>query len=52
MDVKVSCLRVARLMRKAKIRSIVKRKFRITTNSEHKYLDAEISSTGNSKWIK
>ena len=37
LDVKVSRPRVARLMRKAKIRSIVKRKFRVTTDSEHKY---------------
>ena len=37
LDVKVSRPRVARLMKKAKIRSIVKRKFRITTDSEHKY---------------
>ena len=36
-DVKVSRPRVARLMKKAKIRSIVKRKFRVTTDSEHKY---------------
>ena len=41
LDVKVSRPRVARLMRKAKIRSIVKRKFRITTDSEHKYPVAE-----------
>lgn len=37
LDVKVSRPRVARLMKKAKIRSIVKRKFRVTTDSEHKY---------------
>jgi putative transposase len=37
LDVKVSCPRVARLMKKAKIRSIVKRKFRVTTDSEHRY---------------
>jgi len=36
-DVKVSRPRVARLMKKARIRSIVKRKFRVTTDSEHKY---------------
>ena len=35
--VKVSRPRFARLMKKAKIRSIVKRKFRVTTDSEHKY---------------
>lgn len=37
LDVKVSRPRVARLMKKAKIRSVVKRKFRVTTDSEHKY---------------
>lgn len=37
LDVKVSRPRVARLMRKAKIRSIVKKRFRVTTDSEHKY---------------
>jgi putative transposase len=37
LDVKVSRPRVARLMKKAKIKSIVKRKFRVTTDSEHKY---------------
>lgn len=37
LDIKVSRPRVARLMKKAKIRSIVKRKFRVTTDSEHKY---------------
>ncbi|GLU55249.1 hypothetical protein Dfri01_47100 [Dyadobacter frigoris] len=37
LDVKVSRPRVARLMKKAQIRSIVKRKFRVTTDSEHKY---------------
>lgn len=37
LDVKVSRPRVARLIKKAKIRSIVKRKFRVTTDSEHKY---------------
>lgn len=36
-DVKVSRPRVARVMKKAKIRSIVKKKFRVTTDSEHKY---------------
>ncbi|RYE19372.1 MAG: IS3 family transposase, partial [Sphingobacteriaceae bacterium] len=35
--IKVSRPRVARLMKKAKIRSITKRKFRVTTDSEHKY---------------
>ena len=35
--IKVSRPRVARLMQKAKIRSIIKRKFRLTTDSEHKY---------------
>jgi putative transposase len=37
LDVKVSRPRVVRLMKRAKIRSIVKRKFRVTTDSEHKY---------------
>ena len=37
LDVKVSRPRVARLMKKARIKSIVKRKFRVTTDSEHKY---------------
>jgi len=37
LDIKVSGQRVARLMKKAQIRSIVKRKFRVTTDSEHKY---------------
>jgi putative transposase len=37
LGVKVSRPRVARLMKKAKIRSNVKRKFRVTTDSEHKY---------------
>jgi putative transposase len=37
LDVKVSRPRVARLMKKAKIKNIVKRKFRVTTDSEHKY---------------
>lgn len=37
LNVKVSRPRVARLMKTAKIRSIVKRKFRVTTDSEHKY---------------
>ena len=37
LDIKVSRQRVARLMKKAQIRSIVKRKFRVTTDSEHKY---------------
>lgn len=35
--IKVSRPRVARLMRKAKIRSIVKKKFKITTDSSHQY---------------
>ena len=35
--IKVSRPRVARLMQKAKIRSITKRKFRVTTDSEHKF---------------
>ena len=39
--IKVSRPRVARLMQKAKIRSIIKRKFRATTDSEHKYAIAE-----------
>ncbi|RZK34868.1 MAG: IS3 family transposase, partial [Hymenobacter sp.] len=38
---KVSRPRVARLMQQAKIRSITKRKFRVTTDSEHQYLVAE-----------
>jgi putative transposase len=37
----VSRPRVARLMQKAKIRSIIKKKFRITTDSEHKYATME-----------
>lgn len=37
LDVKVSRPRVARLMKKAKIRNIVKRKFRVRIDSEHKY---------------
>jgi len=41
LDVRISRPRVARLMKKAKIRSIVKRKFRVTTDSEHKYPVAE-----------
>jgi len=39
--IKVSRLRVARLMQKAKIRSIIKRKFKVTTDSEHKYATME-----------
>lgn len=39
--IKVSRPRVARLMQKAKIRSIIKRKFRVTTDSEHKYATVE-----------
>ncbi len=39
--IKVSRPRVARLMQKAKIRSIVKRKFRVTTDSEHQYATVE-----------
>ncbi len=35
--IKVSRPRVARLMQKAKIRSIIKRKFRVTTDSAHKF---------------
>jgi putative transposase len=38
---KISRPRVARLMQKAKIRSIIKRKFRVTTDSEHKYAIVE-----------
>lgn len=38
---KVSKPRVARLMQKAKIRSIIKRKFRVTTDSEHTYTSVE-----------
>jgi DNA-binding transcriptional regulator LsrR (DeoR family) len=37
LDMKVSRPRVARLMKKARTRSIVKRKFSVTTDSEHKY---------------
>ena len=39
--IKVSRPRVARLMQKAKIRSIIKRKFKVTTDSEHKYATME-----------
>ena len=39
--IKTSRPRVARLMQKAKIRSITKRKFRVTTDSEHKYAVVE-----------
>lgn len=39
--IKISRPRVARLMQKAKIRSIIKKKFKATTDSEHKYLTAE-----------
>lgn len=35
--IKVSRPRVARLMKKAKIRSIVKKKFKVTTDSRHQY---------------
>ena len=35
--IKVSRPRVARLMQKAKIRSIIKRKFKVTTDSSHKF---------------
>lgn len=35
--IKVSRLRVARLMQQAKIRSVIKRKFKVTTDSEHKF---------------
>jgi putative transposase len=38
---KISRPRVARLMKKAKIRSIIKRKFKITTDSEHPYATVE-----------
>lgn len=38
---KVSRPRVARLMRKAGVRSIVKKKYKVTTNSNHKYPVAE-----------
>ncbi|WP_390890873.1 IS3 family transposase [Emticicia fluvialis] len=37
LDIMVPCPMVARLMKKAKISSIVKRKFRVTTHSEYKY---------------
>lgn len=36
-DIKISRPRVARMMRKAKLRSIVKKKFKITTDSSHKF---------------
>ncbi|MBE8719736.1 hypothetical protein C4F40_03215 [Sphingobacterium sp. Ka21] len=36
-QIRVSRARVARIMRKAKLRSIVKKKFRITTDSSHKF---------------
>ncbi len=36
-DIKVSRPRVARMMRRAKLRSIVKKKFKVTTNSSHKF---------------
>ncbi len=39
--IKVSRPRVARLMQKAKIRSVIKRKFRATTDSEHKFAIVE-----------
>ncbi len=39
--IKVSRPRVARLMQKAKIRSVIKKKFKATTDSKHKYLVAE-----------
>ncbi len=39
--IKISRPRVARLMQKAKIRSVIKRKFRVTTDSIHKFLIME-----------
>jgi putative transposase len=36
-NIKVSRPRVARMMRKAKLRSIVKKKFKVTTDSSHKF---------------
>jgi putative transposase len=36
-DIKISRSRVARIMRKAKLRSIVKKKFKITTDSSHRF---------------
>ncbi len=36
-DIKVSRPRVARMMRRARLRSIVKKKFKVTTNSSHKF---------------
>lgn len=39
--IKVSRPRVARLMQKAKIRGVIKRKFRATTDSEHKFAIVE-----------
>jgi putative transposase len=36
-DIKVSRPRVARMMRRARLRSIVKKKFKVTTNSGHKF---------------
>ncbi len=36
-NIQVSRVRVAKLMRKAKLRSIVKKKFKVTTDSNHKF---------------
>ncbi|MET4141178.1 transposase InsO family protein [Pedobacter sp. UYP1] len=36
-DIKVSKPRVARMMKRAKLRSIVKKKFKVTTDSTHKF---------------
>lgn len=36
-NIKISRPRVARMMRKAKLRSVVKKKFKITTDSSHKF---------------
>jgi putative transposase len=47
--IKVSRPRVARLMQKAKIRSITERKFRVTTDSEHRYAIMKNRLERNSK---
>ncbi|WGQ09925.1 IS3 family transposase [Pedobacter gandavensis] len=36
-NIKVSRVRVARMMKRAKLRSIVKKKFKVTTDSSHKF---------------
>lgn len=47
--IKVSRPRVARLMQQAKIRSIIKRKFRVTTDSSHRFPIAENKLARNFK---